>query len=43
MSAIDIYDIAEFTAVCAALVREGVLFHARKHGDRWVITLTGGF
>lgn len=41
MSRINCPDLATFTAVCAALVREGVTFAACA--STLTVTLTGGF
>ena len=38
----DIEDIEDFIKIVAGLVKEGILFEARKYADKWCITLTGG-
>ena len=40
---IAVNNIEEFAAVCANLVKNGVLFHATMLGGDWVIELTGGY
>ena len=33
----------EFAAVCASLVKEGIVFDARISGGDWVIEFSGGY
>jgi hypothetical protein len=40
---ITLESIEEMAACCAGLVKEGVMFEASKHSDKYIIVLTGGY
>ena len=43
MGSIILEDAAEMAVVCAALVREGVVFVASSNNGKFVVELTGGY